>query len=779
MPNDVAKPVIPTGGMAGSHILLLLLVVMLAAPLQAQTTVDTRRFAFCPITTPIPLRPVVTESLKPGELFLTADQAESIEGGVSTAIGDAELSYNRQQLTADRIDYHQPTDVVELQGNVHYWDDDVYLSSIDGHVELETENADFNNVSYWLLENRGRGKANSIHVRSGNRSEGQKVDYTTCDPDTDGPWNLDTNIWKLSMSRLYLNHDTDQGSGRNVVLRIKDIPVFYTPWMSFPISSKRKSGFLFPGLGSSTRNGAEIQAPWYWNIAPDMDATITPRAMSNIGVMLAGQFRYLMPRGQGTLDVEYLPNDSRFDDKARNSIAYNHSQMFLSSGYLGLIYNRVSDQRYLEDFSSSLLGSGTQFLEQSARTFYGWNLGNHWLGLSNLIGNFQTVDRNLPVQYRPYKRLPSTTMWLDSPYKNRRLNYNISTQFDYFTRGNDELQNSVNGIRYDLAPTLSLPVNSVSYFVEPRAGMRLTRYHLDANNSFSNNAPDRVIPFFSVDSGVFLERNTRVLGDDVIQTLEPRLYYLYVPEKDQSDLPVFDTGEYTTTLASLFYENRYNGLDRIGDANQITAAATSRFYLENTGEQLGYFSVGQAYFLDDRSITLPGQLVRTEQRSAIMAELGATPSPGLELRTEYQWDPYTNRTSKLGFNAMYRPAPGKVINVGYRDLKPDPYQTGLEQIYRVEQTDISFRWPVRADLSIVGKWNYAIEQDRSLDLFAGFEFNSCCWGLRMVGRRFLSNIDGEFESGVFLQFELKGLAGIGEKTVDFLTRSIPGYESEF
>ena len=162
-----------------------------------------------------------------------------------------------------------------------------------------------------------------------------------------------------------------------------------------------------------------------------------------------------------------------------------------------------------------------------------------------------------------------------------------------------------------------------------------------------------------------------------------------------------------------------------------------------------------------------------------MAELGATPSPDLELRAEYQWDPYTNSTSKLSFNAMYHPAPGKVINVGYRDLKPDPYQTGLEQIVRVEQTDISFRWPMRADLSIVGKWNYAIEQDRSLDLFAGFEYNSCCWGLRVVGRRFLSNIDGEFESGVFLQFELKGLAGIGEKTVDFLSRSIPGYESEF
>ena len=763
------------------RITLLLLVLLQAASAETQTTVDTRRFAFCPITTTIPLRPEVTETLQTGELFLTADQAESIEGGVSTAIGDAELSYNSQQLTADRIDYHQPADVVELQGNVHYWDKDVYLNSIDGHVELKTENADFNNVNYWLLENRGRGKANSIHVRSGNRSEGEQVDYTTCDPDTDGRWNLESNIWKLSMSKLYLDHDTDQGSGRNVILRIKDIPVFYTPWMSFPISGKRKSGFLFPGLGSSTRNGAEIQAPWYWNIAPDMDATITPRSMSNVGVMLAGQFRYLMSRGQGTLDVEYLPNDSRFDDKARNSIAFNHSQTFLQSGYFGLIYNRVSDQRYLEDFSSSLLGSGTQFLEQSARTSYGWYLGKHWLGLSNLVGNFQTIDRNLPAQYRPYKRLPSTTLTLDSPYRNRQLNYNVTTQFDYFTRGNDVLLNSVNGIRYDLAPTLSLPMNSVSYFMKPRAGMRFTRYHLDANNSFSNNNPDRLLPFFSLDSGIFLERNTQLLGEDMIQTLEPRLYYLYVPEKDQSQLPVFDTGEYTTALASLFYENRFNGLDRIGDANQITASATSRFYLDKTGELLGYFSLGQAYYLNEQSVTLPGQATRNENRSAILAELGITPFPALDFRAEYQWDPNTTSNNKLSFNAIYHPAPGKVINIGYRDLIPDPYQTALAQVVLVEQTDISFRWPLRADLSVVGKWNYAIEQDRSLDLFAGFEYNSCCWGLRMVGRRFLSNIDGdgEFESGVFLQFELKGLAGIGEKTVDFLSRSIPGYESEF
>jgi len=752
---------------------------MAASPVHAQMSLNGQKLDLCPITTSIPPRPVITDTLLLNDLFLTANQAESIENGMSTLIGNAELARNQQQLTADRIDYDQPGDIVDLLGNVNYWDNDVYLNSSSAHIELEPEDGSFEDVRYWLLDTRGRGVAEKINVISGDRAEGIRVDYTTCDPDTDGPWNLTTNIWSISASRLTLNHETDRASGRNVILKVKNIPVFYTPWLSFPTSDKRETGFLLPGFGSSTRNGAEIQAPWYWNIAPQMDATITPRAMSNSGIMLAGQYRYLFTGGAGTLDVEYLPKDSQYDDKSRSSVAFDHRQTFLSNGYLALLYNRVSDQRYLEDFSSSLLGSSTQFLEQTAVVAYGWNLAGNYLGLSNVVGNFQTVDRNLPVASRPYKRLPATTLTFISPYRNRKLNYSLVGRFDHFTRGDDALLDSINGIRQDIYPTISMPINALAYFIEPKAGARFTRYSLDENNTFSNTQPDRLLPFFSLDSGIFLERATQLFGEQILQTLEPRFYYLYVPEENQANLPVFDTGQSHISFASLFRDNRFTGIDRIGDANQVTASVTSRLYSETSGHMFAYFSVGQTYYLQDRTVSLPGWDIPSGNRSVIISEAGAVPFDQLELRAEFQWDPNLEATRKQSFSAMYRPGPGKVINIGYRDTQPDPYDTGLNKLIRVEQADISFRWPIRTELSVVGKWNYAIEEDRMLDLFGGIEYNSCCWGVRVVGRRFLSNIEGEFESGVFLQFELKGLAGIGEKTVDFLTRSIPGYESEF
>jgi LPS-assembly protein len=366
-----------------------------------------------------------------------------------------------------------------------------------------------------------------------------------------------------------------------------------------------------------------------------------------------------------------------------------------------------------------------------------------------------------------------------SPYANRRLNYGLTGRFDYFTRGNDVLLDSINATRYDVYPTISIPFNTLSYFFEPKAGVRLTRYSLDENKTFSDTRPDRFLPFFSLDSGLFLERYTQLFGEQILQTLEPRFYYLYVPKEEQTDLPVFDTGQTHISFASLFRDNRFTGIDRIGDANQLTASATTRFYSEMTGHQFAYFSLGQTFYLEDPTVVLPGWDLPTGNRSAIITEAGAIPFDELELRAEFQWDPNLDLTRKLSLSAMYRPGPGKVINIGYRDHKPNPYDTDINKLIRVEQTDISIRWPVRPDLSVVGKWNYAIETDRSLDLFAGIEYNSCCWGVRVVGRRFLSNIEGEFDSGVFLQFELKGLAGIGEKTVDFLSRSIPGYESEF
>jgi LPS-assembly protein len=756
--------------------LLLFIAILISTNSYAQTS--SGPLGFCPIRTDIPPRPLVTESLQLDDIFITANYIDYIDGEASHLNGNAELKYNEQQVRADSIKYDEPQNSVELMGNVNYWDNDVYINSPDARINLDTDTGDFSKVEYWLLGNRGRGNANQVSIDLGTRTEGQKVDYTTCDPDLDSPWNLTTNVWKLSASKLVLDHERDRGSGTHVVLKIKDIPVFYTPYISFPTSDRRKSGLLAPTFGSSSRYGAEFQIPYYWNINPQMDATITPRFISKSGLMMVGEYRYLFKRSKGSLNIEYLPDDSVHDGKDRNSIAFEHRQSFLDNGRVSLIYNRVSDKEYLEDFSSTLIGTSTRFLRQSAIASYAWFSNGHRLSINNQVGNYQIVDRNIPVTSRPYKRLPSTTVIYTSPYKDSKLYYKFIGKFDHFDRGNNVELNSVNGIRYDLFPSVSYPINNQSYYVIPKAGVRYTSYQLNQNTVFNNRKPDRFVPLFSMNSGMFFERNTNILGNAVLQTLEPRIFYLYIPEHSQTDLPVFDSGQYNLNFTSLFYENRFSGIDRIGDTNQVSIAVTSRLYSEKTGQYLGSFSLGQAVYLEDRNVILPGRLEQKETTSPIIASLESNLIKNLDIRGEFQWDPDLKRTQKLTISTQYRPGEGKVLNIGYRKHLADPNIRTLNQ-FNVDQTDISFKWPVNREWNVVGKWNFAAKESRTLDLFAGVEYSGCCWGMRAVGRRFLSSLGGEYDTGFFLQFELKGLAGLGEKTVDFLRMSIPGYQSKF
>ncbi|MEX2354062.1 MAG: LPS assembly protein LptD, partial [Gammaproteobacteria bacterium] len=570
------------------------------------------------------------------------------------------------------------------------------------------------------------------------------VDFTTCDPDLDGPWNLTTNIWKITARELTLNHETERGTGKHVVLKLKDIPVFYTPYLSFPMSDERKSGFLFPAFGASSRYGVELETPYYWNIAPQMDATISPRLLSNSGVMLSGEYRYLFRRGEGILNLEYLPDDKSFEGEDRGSIAFEHRQSFLNAGRLVMKYNRVSDQEYFEDFGDSLLRTSTRYLEQSAIASYRWNLAGHRLNLYNTIDNYQIIDQSIRITSRPYRRLPSTTLTYNSPFRSGRFNYDMTTKLDYFTRGEDPQLNNVNGFRYDLFPSISFPIQNIAYNLTPKAGLRFTQYHLEENTRFDDDAPNRVLPYFSLDGTVFLERTTRLFGMDILQTLEPRLYYLYVPEKDQSELPVFDTRQYGTTYASLFYQDRFNGPDRFGDTNQATFAVSSRIYSDTTGRQLAHFSLGQTYYLKDRTVVLPGRQIQEDRVSALISEFGTTWFDDLYIRGEVQWDPNINFIQKMSLNTQYQPARGKVLNVGYRVNRTSP-DARVTNLLRVEQADVSFSWPLKDSWNLVGRWNYAIEESRTLDTFAGVEYNSCCWGFRAVARRFLSNLDGDFE----------------------------------
>ena len=733
----------------------------------------------CPSALPIPDRPPVEGTLEPGDIQISADEADIEEAGISFLRGNVQITQDGKQISADNISYDQQNESAEMSGSVQYWDEDMYLHSDTGHVDFTAEQGDFNDARFVLRGNRARGNAGTISHTYPTMTNLSSVDYTTCDPED--------NFWKLSASEIKLNHEEKWGSAKNVIMRIKDVPVLYTPYISFPLSNERKTGFLFPSAGTTNRNGFEFITPFYWNIAPHMDATITPRVLTDSGLMMQGEFRYLVHRGGGEFHAEYLPSDSQFQDEDRNLFSFKHNQEFGETGNLFLTYNRVSDKQFFEDFGSNLRLTSTRFLERRAEASY----KGDWWHARALAQDYQTVDRSIPQISRPYKRLPQVSFSAFSPFRNRQLNFRLDTDVSFFDRGdNNAVPNDVNGLRYDLYPSVSYPVHTAGSFIEPRVGVRFTQYHLDDSGSTFKSNPNRFLPVVSLDSGMFFERKASIFNNSYTQTLEPRLFYLFVPDDNQGDLPVFDTGLYDFSFDSLFRDNRFTGPDRMGDANQVTVAVTSRFLNQESGREAGYVSLGQTYYFDDRDVFLvvpgigPGLtgVVRTEEGSPFIAEVGTSLLGDFNFRGTVQYDFFNGKTEELAAFAQYKPATDKVVNLGYRVRRTSnslssPY--GGTALTDIEQSEVSFHWPLGRNWSMVGLWTHAVPENRILEIFGGLEYEDCCWAFRAVARRFLTDVNQSYNNGIFFQVEFKGLAGIGKKTAEFLEENIPGYQRGF
>ena len=735
--------------------------------------------AYCPASFEIPAGPVFDSEPEEGDIQVSADFIDMTERGASHLQGNVELVMEEQQARADEVFYDEAANDATLTGDVKFWSESLYLNSETAHVKFDDDTGTFTSSQYYLPNNQGRGGAEDLFIDPGDITSGENMDYTTCVADS-GNGDFEGDFWKITADKLVLNHETERGSGRNIVLRIKDIPLFYAPYMTFPLNDKRKSGFLTPGVGKAGGNGFETRLPYYWNISPNMDATITPRVFSDSGFMGMVEYRYLFDSSAGRLNLEYLPGDNQFSGRDRSLIGFEHSQTFLDRGKLSLVYNRVSDPEYLEDFGAQLAIASTRFLPRRADLSY---RGNKW-NLSARMLSYQVVDRGIAAASRPYKNLPRVQFKYAPLSGNKKINLRLTSELTYFDRTDEtEVTVDVTGFRADIYPSISYPIRSQSAFIIPKVGVHHTQYSLARQGPFKEN-PSRTIPIVSLDSGLFLERGTAFGGRNFLHTLEPRLYYLYVPHEDQTDLPVFDSSNFNLDYNVLFRENRFTGLDRVGDSNQVTLAVGSRLINRDTGKQFAYFRVAQSFYLEDQDVirqrlTADGRLTdigmrNTNLLSPVVVEAGANISDDLTLGAEIYWDPNDNVTRKMTLTAQYNPVDSKVINMAYRVRRAE---SGLVRRLPtdIEQSDVSFSWPVTDKLNAVGRWNYAVTEGRSLDLFAGLEYEGCCFALKAVGRRFLTNLKGEFNNGFFIQFELKGLGSLGARTADFLYQTIPGY----
>ncbi len=697
-------------------------------------------------------------------LDVKANDAQLVENGISVFTGDVVVSRGGQELKADRVSYNQISGDITAQGDIQIRDSEIIINAQQAEWILSNDEGRLIDAYYRLRQNHARGRADTVYRQGTVKTLLKNASYTTCEPDD--------NAWLLESSSIHLDHNKNVGMARNVKVRLAGIPIFYTPYLSFPLSDERKSGFLTPSFGSSDETGVDIQAPYYWNISPEKDATFTPRYMSERGLMLNTEFRYLHARHQGKIDAGLLLNDQLRNDGDRLNPNYNddrkhfslrHTGYFLSNWNTAIDYNYVSDKRYLEDFGSNLSLASTTHLNRQFSVGY---TGRNW-GFTGRFQGYQTLTDNI----KPYQRLPQLLLKGSFPDKAMGLNYDIKAEYVDF-----EHDDNIAGQRIDLEPAVSLPWTSIAAFVTPRIALRYTRYNLTDNlTTAMDKTPTRTAPVISLDSGLFFEREMSWGRNAYIHTLEPRAFYLYIPERNQAGLPVFDSSLRTFNMWQLFAYDRFAGADRLGDANQLSMALTSRFINQQTGREALRVSLGQIQYFRDRDVTINNTGTDTRSRSDLVAELTASLAKEWTLRGEMQWDPYENRSNMSAVRLQYRGDKGRLLNIAHRYRRDNV--TNLEGL---EQLDISARVPINKQWSIVGRWYRSLKEDQTLETLAGIEYNSCCWATRLLIRDYVNNaFDDDRNLAIFFQVELKGLGNLGQKTDALLERSILGYGSGF
>ena len=692
---------------------------------------------------------------------VTADNAQLVEEGTSVFSGNVLVKRGGQELQANRATYNQTSGIVTAQGDIQLRDSEIILNSEQAEWSLVDDSGSMIDAEYRLRESHARGHASHVFRQGTIHTTLKNASYTTCP--------VGDNSWLLNATNVNLDHDRAIGTAEDVVIRLGGWPIFYTPYISFPLNDDRKSGFLTPSIGNSDETGFDVRTPYYWNIAPDMDAILTPRYMSERGLMLNGEFRYLYDRGEGQVNAGFLADDDlkkNGDDfnpyyhKDRKHFSLQHKSKFFTNWKADIDYNYVSDDDYLEDFGSTLSLASTTHLNRRLKVGY---TGDNWEFIGRLQGYQTLTDAS-----KPYQRLPQLKLRGSLPDQFMGLTYGMTAEYVDFEHDDD-----VAGQRFDIEPSVSLPWTSAAAFITPRLALRHTRYDLDDNVTPGlDKSPTRTLPIASIDSGLFFERDMTLGGSSYIHTLEPRAFYLYIPERNQSDIPVFDSSLRTFNMGQLFAYDRFSGSDRVGDANQLSLALTSRIIDRQTGRENFRASIGQIRYFSDRDVVI-NEDVGTRSDSDYVAEIAASIAEEWSVRGEIQWNPHGDTSNMSALQLRYRGDNGRILNLSHRYRRD-----GASELDGLEQVDISARIPFNNQWSMVGRWYRSLKDSRTLEGLLGIEYQNCCWATRLVARNYINDADDDDRNlAIFFQLELKGLGDFGEKTEKLLERSILGYGS--
>lgn len=755
------------------------------------------------------LATITPDPAQPTPLFMAADRIEGRHDQATEAFGKVELRKQNQLFYADWMRYDMPTETVSAKDQVRMEQpleivegtsleyglksafgvmtqpryqlmakpqdrkpklglSNTFLNPISNagtalaspttaHTTQESSSYEISQApiaagpAVRFAEIDGRGEAERLLFQGPGRYHLETANYTTCSPQHPA--------WILHAKTLDIDRNRDEGIARNASVYFYDVPIFYTPYLSFPLHQERKSGFLAPHYRTSNTTGFEFSVPYYWNIAPNMDATITPREMTKRGLQLGGEFRYLGQQWNGQTRAELLAGDL-MTNKDRWAINSKHQQALSNNWIANFNFSRVSDSKYFTDLSPLLAFTSQSTLASDITLMHGGTWGDGMAyNFSALTQHWQTLQTDpLSPITPPYNRLPQLTL-------TSQRTATLIGDFDMISSAVAfDHPTLVNARRFMVNPSLSMPLQNAYSYITPKVGLHYTSYNIGANNTSQLGDATRSVPLISLDSGLNFERTTSIGTFPLVNTLEPKIYYLYVPYHDQSHLPNFDSALLDINFATIFADNQFSGHDRVNNANQLTYGATSRYIDANSGVELFRYALAQRYYFNSQLVTLPGVTTSsTNNKSDLLALARGNIAKNWVAETGWQYNTDLQRTERFNMTTRYQPQAGKVVNVTYRENSDN-----------LRQAELSSQWQINAEWGFVGRLSRSLIDHRNLETLGGLEYRDPCWSLRLVAHRFATT-STTANTSLFLQFELSGLSR-SSAPLDVLRRNITGYK---
>ena len=723
-------------------------------------------------------------------LLVNANSTETLADNVALLDGDVQISQGYRQIRSNSARIDQTNRTVVLEGNVQFREPGLLLLGNNAEIDIDSKEVQIEDATYVLHEASVRGKAENLQRTKDGVITITDATYSTCEPG-------DT-TWLMATSEIAIDQASGFATVKNAQLKVKDIPVFYFPWIKFPVNDQRSSGLLFPTLHVGSSNGLDYAQPIYWNLAENYDATITPRLVQERGLGLELQFRHLSSLTKTEISGAFLGDDKGGKDE--NDIDINtglpehlgEDRYLMGLKHLGgigkswstfLDINRVSDNDYLGDLGNMSQESNSLInLRRVAGATY---KTKHWDYLVEARDNQIIVD-GLEEQYSVLPKID-----INGYYRfDNSLVVDLNNQSALFDHDNRDF---VTGVRNRLDYGISWDKRWTWGYFRPQLRVKHLSYDLDSDGApLANQSPSVTVPVTSLDSSIFFERDTSWLKD-YTQTFEPRFYYVKAAFKDQSDFPDFDTREFTPSYDRLFRDERFNGGDRISDEERLTIAFTTRFIDKKSGQERFTASIAQSINYIDRQITLSAnpseqELAELSRRQSPLAlKLSGRMNDKWRFTSDIIYDTHDNELAKSSISLRYNDRQNRLFNATYRSTQRDPRLfDGVSLAQDIRQADISGFVPLAGNFNLVGRWNHDFTNSRALDIFAGFEYNSCCWRASLVARRWLDRRDEVLRpeedltasNGIFFQIQFKGLAGSGGRVDSMLNNGIYGYGSE-